>query len=713
MIRKRTLAAALLLGFAARPLWLVAEDGPVYFTVGGREWTAPANHPDRPTRDEFLPAAVQIRDSSNRVQPLWQPADLLEGQNSRQWDEPTPYSTAVRGGWWTVDSDGSPVKTGEFQDLESSPFWDADGLWTNGRRTLDFYVTGLDDEGNQAGLRYYGRNVAAKVRYNRYLRRLDHDPLDNIHDVTSQTPGGDLVVREDLDAGRDYAYRIQQFEAAFKGNISEELKWRLKVWGLRKKGERQVSALAHGFSIPNGMDVNGNAIPQQSCQACHLQSQGQQVDWLTTEIEPALEATIGPHIVEYSRTMRTFSQNDELVTRPYNRFGFNGDLPYAAVPENYTEIDRVKLNTALSSGWDFYANAYTGNTLNRTRQTNRRLWGYDLRTTLSRSERSTLTGYAKKNVQTGQLPPFLVPPETASSIRAPLNYDLVTAGMKGNWRPFLGESTWRRNVRVSGGYEYRSLARENALFAEGGMTYNESQTTAHWIHSRVSTRFGPALQSFVGYKLGFVDNPLYAIAKNGTTNTSLPTQVHEVDVGGTWTPNDAFLVSATFGLQNRWNDSDVATFTQDDYPMTVTAWWGPTSRWSVTGGLGFYSSWIDQDITLGALSDPVTNEWNYSNRSHLINVGSTYRWTDRTTFSGGFEFVRGRNSFESLAMWPDLPLYSDVLVDITRWTAGVDHQLRPGIDAYFRYQFFEYEDKAGGPDSGRANMLLGGISAIY
>src|SRR3972149_3497621 len=43
-------------------------------------------------------------------------------------------NTALRFGWWGVDTDGSPAKIGEFQDLEPSPFWDADEISSAGRR---------------------------------------------------------------------------------------------------------------------------------------------------------------------------------------------------------------------------------------------------------------------------------------------------------------------------------------------------------------------------------------------------------------------------------------------------------------------------------------------------------------------------------------------------------------------------------------------------
>jgi hypothetical protein len=523
-------------------------------------------------------------------------------------------------------------------------------------------------------------------------------------------PNPIFVIKEDLNTGQDYAIRVQELKANFKGDLTKNLKWRLGIWGMRKKGERQVNAMGHCFSHPNGEDINGNPVGGTSC---HVLTQGQRIDWITTEIEPAIEATLGSATFEYARTMRAFDQNDQVTTRDYNRFGFDADVPYAVVPENFTEIDRFKSNVLLLPNWDLYSSYYTGNTKNKFRNTNRRLWGFDVRTTVRQGASASLTGFAKKNVQTGQTPAVLLAEESIGDIRAPINYDQTTAGIKGRWRPFYGESSWRRGVRLSGGYEYRGLARENAIFVEDSVTVEQPHTTANLAHVRAAMRWGPAIESHVRYRLGFVDDPLFGIAKNGVTNSNLPTQEHLVEIGGTWTPADNFLLTGTFGFENRWNTSDVSDFEENDYPIVVTAWYAPAPRWTFSGGLAFFSNWIDQDIKLGAGSDTLTSQWNYRGRSDVINVGTTYAWSDCLTFSGGFEFVRGSNGFAAPGVPYDLSQFSDVLVETTRWTAGLDYQLLNDMDFYFRYQFFDYEDKSQDINSGTANMFLTGISAIF
>ncbi len=323
--------------------------------------------------------------------------------------------SAAQFGWWGVSANGSPVKTGEFQDLESSPFWDIDAISSDGVRTWDMTLSGLDNEANDARGYYYGPAVSAKVDYQRYLRHLDHDPLTG-YDLDNPAPPGpnDNVVSEDLDVGEDYAFRIQELDARFKGRLTDNLKWRLNLWGQRKFGERQTNATAHCFNInapaPAGADGN----------VCHVLSQGQTIDWLTMEIQPVVEAEFDNVTVEYSRTMRSFSQDDETVSRQYTRFNFNlpaasgflgPDYDYALVPENFTQIDRLKIGATLTEVNQFYANLYVGDTKNEFRNTHRNIDGYDLRLINSSFDQITLTGYASRYDEQNELPTtFLTAP---------------------------------------------------------------------------------------------------------------------------------------------------------------------------------------------------------------------------------------------------------------------------------------------------------------
>ncbi len=655
-----------------------------------------------------------IRDLLDPDGILQDPVDLMGS------GMPMPNRTliAVRVGYWAADYTGSPVKVGEYQSLKSSMFLDFEGLHTDGLRTWDFYGSVLDNDAQQAGVRFYGPIVSGRFDYQGYLRRLDRDPFSEFVDFDRQParplpgpPENYRDMKEDLTVGDDFAIRVQELDTSFSGRLTDHMKWRLNVWGMRKQGERQASAMAHCFTAPNATDTNGNPVTGQ---ACHILSQSQRIDWLTAEIEPVIEAKFGPVTAEYSRTMRTLTTNDQIVTRPYDQLGLTGELPYAVVPENYTAIDRLKVGFALPEHRDGYVRLYSGRTHNEFRDIDRDFRGFDLRLTDRSIDGVTVSAYAKKYVQEGESPRFLLDFEDAANIRAPINYDRTTAGVNATWRPFYDEWSLRSRLRFSSGYEYRELERENAIFEEQAVTADNSFTTTNRVHMRASMNWTQTLKSYVRYRVSFIDNPLYAVpTQNTTVNTSLPTQIHSIQFGNTWSPSHSLFLHGLLGLNNSWNRSEIANFREDDYDLVFTAWYAPTVRWSLSGGLAFYSNWIDQDITLGSKLNPSTLPWDYGGQSDVINLGTTYAWTQRMTLSSTIDFVRGRNAFGQLNPWPDLWTYSDVNVETTRLAFGIDYDLASQSTLYFRYQLFDYDDKSALIDGGTSEMYLFGINAFF
>ena len=123
------------------------------------------------------------------------------------------------------------------------------------------------------------------------------------------------------------------------------------------------------------------------------------------EVEPGIEVQLGGFSIEYSRTMRSFQQDDQLITRNWARgtpYGFGAGAEngaYAYVPENYTEIDRIKLHGDLGWDSDLYALGYVGNTHNKFRDSDRKFYGADVRSTNSAWNNMTNTVYGKARVQ--------------------------------------------------------------------------------------------------------------------------------------------------------------------------------------------------------------------------------------------------------------------------------------------------------------------------
>lgn len=641
------------------------------------------------------------------------------------------FTDPIRFGWWAVSQNGSPTKVGEFQSLQSSPFYDLDTLITNGTETLDLTITGMDNEANNAHARYYGPGMKANVQFQRFLRQLDHDPLQGF----AATPPGTVpannvdVVTTDLNLGQDYAIRVEQLDARFSGPIGDEgnVKWKMNLWGMRKFGERQANAVAHcfNFNAPNSAALSQNVV-------CHVVSQRQTIDWLTMEMQPGLEATFGAVSVEYTKTLRTFGQADGIVDRQYTRFNFSGannvlgpDYNYAMTPENFTHIDRLKLSTQLTPGNMFYSNLYVGQTHNENRDTHREYNGWDLRLINTSRDDLTLTAYSSNYEENNELPTtFLNAPPLSSpngwdqsQVRHPIDYQRLRAGINGRWKPYDQDSRFQ-NLSWKGGYEYYLIARDYATYDSARLgVFTQPDTHNHLIELGPTMQWNRALSTYITYKGLFSQVPLIGVRESsGKLNTNQPEQSHRVDLGGTWQPTSTFMATAQFSAITSWQNSQYADFLETSYPLTMNLWWAPTDRWSLSGGYAYFTNWIDQDIGIGFRTTPYeSQQWNYSGQNQLVSANTSYALTSSMRLTGGYEWNRGSNIANipasiSGADWSQLASYFDVEAVTQRYSAGVDWQPYDNMDLYLRYNYFDYSDMAANVDSGTAHMALAGIS---
>jgi hypothetical protein len=701
------------------------------------------------------------------------------------------HEQLIQAGWWFRTLQGSPEKVAQYQDVDSSPFWSVESLRSDSVRTVDFFAAGLDQEANDLHLGLYFPGLAADIQYQRYINPIEPDWLLNFPQPVPEHahPGSDpsnfgQYMAEDLNVGDDYAIRIQQLKAKFQGRVTDHTKWRLNVWSMRRSGHRQVMALVNSYDRP---DVDGN------CQACHVLSQRQQIDWRTVEIEPVVETRRGPITVSFSLPIRSFTQSDQPVSRLYNpppenyggapippqlgseAFPDGAEYPYALVPENFTQIRKLKIGVDLAPATQLYALLHHGSTDNLFRNTRRTFGGADLRLTDRTIPGVSWTGYAKYTHQDNPLPSELIGAEllefdrfdesiepcdidisrsyggcacapipincvlgsdgipdffASDALSDPVDYRRTTVGWSARWRPFRHARDLRRGLSCYGRYEYRLLERGDAQF-EGAtavgsfLVMDQSESHRHSIQLGASQRWATTLDSFLRYRTWYESDPLYGVRENNAlTNSSLPTYAQVIEIGGTWSPWDALIASGTFGLENRLHDSRIADFDEWDTPMSFTLWYAMTPAWSFSAGYAYHTSRIHQAITLGddfddgAYHAPVTEVWGYRARSHVVSTGCLWRWTTRLHWRCDVHFVRGINGLDSTEfpprfIWPGIA--ETIRNDRTslRLSTGWDYLLHRKTTGYLRYTFLDYDDAVQTHRSGTAHMLLAGFSAKY
>jgi hypothetical protein len=215
----------------------------------------------------------------------------------------------VQAGWWFRTLQGSPDKVAQYQDLDSSPFWSVESLRSDSVRTVDFFAAGLDQEANDLHLGLYQPGLAADIQYQRYIDHTEPDWLLNFPQPVPEHahPGSDpsnfgQYMAEDLNVGDDYAIRIQQLKAKFQGRLTDH---EMAAECLEHAAERAPAGNGLWSNSYDRPDVDGN------CQACHVLSQRQEIDWRTVEIEPVVETRRGPITVSFSLPIRSFTQSDQ------------------------------------------------------------------------------------------------------------------------------------------------------------------------------------------------------------------------------------------------------------------------------------------------------------------------------------------------------------------------------------------------------------------
>jgi hypothetical protein len=472
-------------------------------------------------------------------------------------------------------------------------FWNTDGIYSNGDRTVDFSAWQTDNDDMLGRLHYYGGpRLEADLFWEQFPHYLDAKTypgwltsISNVSASGATGPNANWYEHDNIGTGQQYAIHVQEFKANFKGDLTENLRWRVNVFGIDKEGYRQANNFTHCFNAaasPITNSVSGTPIQYSNgaptgtvTRACHAVSQAQHIDWQTTEMDAGLELKLNCYsTLAYSHLVRAFNSNDQQVYGAY-RFSANpsaaGQLGYGVftpnggvttgagayamagygiVPSNQTQIDRIKFSTKLGSDTDAYLLGYVGYNEDLLRDTYRNFNGCDLRLTNHSLEHWDTTVYGKYYREESTSP--LVALNTRYSAPAQqqfyqetnldwvadpqINREVHGAGINGRWRPFEDEcGTLRRNLSFTLGYDYNEMLRENAgdTFeylngANNGVfvvndVFAQPSTVANTFSLGVEEKWSACFDTQLRYKYISTQYPLYGITPDtvGTIDTAL------------------------------------------------------------------------------------------------------------------------------------------------------------------------------------------------
>lgn len=621
-------------------------------------------------------------------------------------DNQNPSGIVVGVGGWGVRSTGSPLVPGQWQSTSSSPFWDIDGLRTDGTYTFNFWATGTDNDSTKAGLQFYGPNSKGFLDFTRFPHAQEHLRFDNMNDsavIPGTGPGsGQPVIAQDLHAGDNYVMRVDQFEAQYKYNVWGQpnldkiwVRAGINIWDQREFGSRQANDTVHCF-------MNQVASQQRSC---HVLSQRQGIDWNTFEITPMLEARWGRVNLFYSHTLRAFSVNDQTVLGNYTDGGaniLNGQFPYSVVPETLFNMDKVKLGIDVNERNRIYAYGYYSYIENATAAVSRTMGGVDVRWTNTSIKGLNLTTYFKNYNQSGERPLTLMTPDQIqgltpaqqaaelAQIRNPIGFNRYTLGEKFNWLPGggTGDSILSR-LSFTGGYEFDYLIRSHEnwyfpslnntppLFQPAptiGVLY-QPNTTTNSLYVGVQVPWTEGLHTYARYKVKFIKDALVGYtALNGAVNSDLPDLQNIVEFGADWLPSSYFGVSAnqTIDISSRLGGpqpvygnstilattpGDVLNFAENAYCTSVVLWYRPTEKLTLSANSDYFSNQIKQNVIIGDdLSTsssgagasfvsfaPNTSPWSYGGTALEFGGGLTYQLNQKLRLNADYEITFGKD----------------------------------------------------------------------
>jgi hypothetical protein len=489
-----------------------------------------------------------------------------------------------------------------------------------------------ENRGDSRAQSYYlnadlNRRLRIRSSYERFLHRLDNDPLTNL-DVAK----GTVVVRhDDLAPNRAFVPGRNELNTEISGYINSWLSWRASHKFLQIHGEMQTRSIS-------------------KCANCHITARSTRIDQRAQDISGGLSARLGRKAsLHYDFTSRQFREHGET---PYNQYDVaqhpstlsrmflnrvifdgttDGKMPYARVPGFRKETHDVKLNVDMPAEAQLAAQLLKTTARNTDTNLNLDVLAWSGRYTLPLGERANLKlqfrkvdmdsddvfielqePIAPEGPQTGKTYPEAYP------AFGQLDY---TRGSTINRRDVVAsaEASLRlaRLTTLKGGYEFRSVRRDNLEVERtdrNRLNLLFSSRKANDWKTRIRYTFDAIDQPFLHHKAALspalqltpsAGNPpsplaglqyfaLYAARQADLTNQ--PTRSQFFEPSFSWTPSPKAALNFHYRSRSEKNDNlNFSVWKHDSHAPGVELWVSPLERLNFTAS---YQMQYDKTDTL-------------------------------------------------------------------------------------------------------------------
>ena len=534
----------------------------------------------------------------------------------------------VTAGALAGSNDGNQNRLNEYEVAKDGtlPQFGAQVWGNNGSFTFDLLANhGGDNRDQKYGAYFsaFGGRLRASVAFDRFLHRLDHDPLDYMGAGI-----GNFVVRStDHDPGTEYSTANGLLNTDVRFAVNRNVEFFVGHKMVMRDGVHQGLTMSH-------------------CSNCHVESYGRKLDQTTNTLAAGARVNAGRFTMDYTFENRSFEENAPTPTNVYDnaihpvtladvflsRVQYDdgsGPLTFDLFPKFTKQTNTVRAAYALPGDGAVSGNFTRSSSNNDYSDFGSTFTGGHARVTIPLGKRAYLKGlFRKYEIETESVfvdvIELVAPAGPAAGLTyaqqypamLPLDYYTESAASRAPTEMAL-ELAFKPGKRssINLGYEYEEITRES--FHVEKSTTNLFKASAYWRPDKtinLRARYEQAMTSdpFAnihaakpaalqlaptpgGLPFGPLSVQYFEMYNSRMANlSSHPTDSLFLEGTATWSPSQQVTVSGHYRYRDQKNDElNYSTWGHAMHMPGVEIYVAPSPRFTMAAGWGYQKDTLD------------------------------------------------------------------------------------------------------------------------